>query len=552
MGVSQPRLRGYCLAEGVARPPTNSDVRPTPINRFFSALALWELMDESQRPREVWFLLTPEADSVAWAAVQAEAEQIGVRVHSLRIPAAAGSDDFLHQVAEQIPTGSSLTIDITQGLRHHAFLFFALSMYLSMFRDIALDGVWYAQKLSDSSDAPRAFVDLEPVQRLVRWFVALTVFNDTGSTKELARLVGHRKLRDLLEEFSEEFMTGLPMEAGITASKASKLLQQLGPSVLGVPLSDELHTQIGDSLAPYCLEIDPKKARELDEQELQRQKVFIEQYLRSGQSNLAYGFMREWVVSSVMHHHNVRRGWLKGGHRENFENKLGALITLIRTEDDPNRGRLDAEQRAYAQRLQKLINIRNALQHHGMQETEFPKKAMRKLVNAWHQANWGVYPPLGGDSGRLLICPVNKSVGVLYSALCHTRPQRCFIICTEAGAAEVARAFAAADWDGEHDLVIIEDPKGGYAQRKPLIQHVSRWLYDAKDVAVSLTGGTTLMSILAGQVAQHAGRAYHRPTWEFVLIDRREREEQRQNPWVVSELQTISEKSNNFEETAGV
>lgn len=551
MGVSQPRLRSYCLAEGAEAPPAKTDGRQA-TSRLFSALALWELMDEGQRPCEVWFLLTPEADSAAWPAVQAEADQVGVKVQSLRIPTGAGSDDFLHQVAEQIPTGYSLTLDITQGLRHHAFLFFALSMYLSMFRDIALDGVWYAQKLSDNPDEPRAFVDLEPVQRLVRWFVALTVFNDTGSTKGLARLVAHPKLRELLEDFSEEFMTGLPMEAGISASKASRLLQQLGPSVLGVPLSDELHTQIGDSLAPYCLEIDPKKARELDEQELQRQKVFIEQYLRSGQSNLAYGFMREWVVSSVMHHHNVRRGWLNGEKRENFENKLGALITLIKTENDPNRERLDPEQRAYAQRLQRLINIRNALQHHGMQESEFPKKAMRKLVNAWHQANWGVYPPLGGDSGRLLVCPVNNSIGVLYSALCHTTPQRCFVICTEAGAAEVTRAFAAANWNGEHDLMIIEDPKAGYTQRKALIQQVSRWLYDAGDVAVSLTGGTTLMSILAGQVAHHAGLAYHRPTWQFVLVDRREREEQRKNPWVVSEIQTISESSNKFEETAAV
>ena len=38
---------------------------------------------------------------------------------------------FLEIAADRIPSHCRLSLDVTQGLRHHAFLFYALALYLS-------------------------------------------------------------------------------------------------------------------------------------------------------------------------------------------------------------------------------------------------------------------------------------------------------------------------------------------------------------------------------------------------------------------------------------
>jgi len=113
-----------------------------------SAVALWKLLPVERRPGEIWYLLTPEARECAELHILDEARQADVPVQFIDLRGNETPDDsraFLEIVAERLPQGCRLTLDVTRGLRHHAFLFYALALYLSEFRDVTIDGAWYCR-----------------------------------------------------------------------------------------------------------------------------------------------------------------------------------------------------------------------------------------------------------------------------------------------------------------------------------------------------------------------------------------------------------------------
>jgi hypothetical protein len=531
IGTRTPRLRSYAY----------SHTPDVPSQRLFSSLALWELLPPSQRPDEVWVLLTDEAREVAWESIVAEASEIGAEVRAISlgtVQEAHDTDVFLHKAADAIPPGTTLSLDITQGLRHHGFLFFALGLYLSMFQDIKLESVWYASKQSNEPDKAKQFIDLQPVQKLAQWFVALSVFNKTGSMREFSGLVDHGAAQKQFRQFSDEFLTGLPMEAGITAAAIERLLVNEGHSVLGVPLSDKLHARVLEAIRPFAFPGKSKADATLSDVELLRQSAFIDRYLNTGQLNLAYGFMREWVVSNLMHQADAREDWLNPKTREPYENRLGALAKLIQGKTDPNSAKLGEEHKNLATRWSQLTDVRNNLQHHGMRPQGLPRKAIAALADAWSARSTWPYATLGGSAGTLLICPVGSAIGVLFSALKNTNPDRCLVVCSPESEVRVPEAIEAAGWKGEFQTLVLQDSKAGYAECRGLVNDASHWLFDATTVQGCLTGGTTLMTLLVGRLLRKAKGGYHRPVTEFVLVDRRPREEQRADPWVVAEMFT--------------
>ena len=50
---------------------------------------------------------------------------------------------ILESVAERIPEGAELTLDVTHGLRHFPFIFYALVLYLKSLRGVEIHGAYY-------------------------------------------------------------------------------------------------------------------------------------------------------------------------------------------------------------------------------------------------------------------------------------------------------------------------------------------------------------------------------------------------------------------------
>lgn len=522
----------------------------------FSAVALWALLPDDRRPAEIHFLLTPEAGAIARKHIDEEAKQAGVSVQFIELLGNDTPDDshaFLERVAEHIPQDCRLTLDVTQGLRHHAFLFYALALYLSEFRNVDISGAWYCRwEIARDDGVPRPFIDLKPVLDLAYWFHALAAFRETGSLREIARRMPNGELRQLIEQLSLFFVNGLPIEAGNVASRLVESAHQQR-LVADVPLAEQLHQRLLSEIQPLAgpiFEAQPnlpeksKKAIALTDHELQRQARFIDRYFETGQLNLAFGLLREWIINRLAAQSRSET-WLDRPSRESIEHSLGGLGEVIKAKDpsDPRRKRyrheairdtLSEDQKEWAKRWTTVADIRNALQHHGMKPATFEpqRRDIQTAKDDWQQRDrWSMLRQIGGGKGTLLICPIGLTPGVLYSAVIHTRPDRAIVICSEQSASAIDKALAKADSKTEIMQLKMRDIHRGVAEFESLINEASQWLFDADGIQASHTGGTSLMGVLVTRLVARARREYQRPVHEFVLIDPRSSEEQRSDPW---------------------
>jgi len=517
----------------------------------FSALGLWALLPEGRRPNEIWFLLTSQAHQACWAAIQEDATQLGISVTPVLITGDAADDtrEFLEVTARRIPRGVSLTLDVTQGLRHHAFLFYALALYLSEFCETDIRGAWYCRVETARPDDPKPVIDLKPVLDLARWFHALAVFRETGSLREVGKLLDSPETRSLMNDLSFFFLNGMPLEAG---NAATSLIQAAESSLLpdNLPLAGELQEIILNEIRPLAgptFAANPKpgetakKAVSLDDEELQRQAEFIERYFRTDQHNLGFGLLREWLVNWMVSQPTDLSGWLERQTREQTERALGGLGIVFRNKRDhqPVRDLLTDEQRDWAKRWNSVCDIRNALQHHGMKSAVFEphRSDLAKAVKDFSsRAEWPDPTDFGGGCGRLLICPVGLTPGVLFSAMSHVQPARVIVICSAASSAAIDDAVTQTGRPVEVMRLTMNDPYCGVDEFKSLVMQSVVWLFEADDVRANLTGGTTLMGVLAGELVKRASREYQRPLREFVLIDKRPPELQRTDPWQLGDI----------------
>lgn len=537
MGAAGPVPTSYRL-----QPKGPTEARPA--NSGFSALALWQILPDDDKPTEIWFLLTEAAERNAWAAIQAESKKLGVVAHAISLGNDENIDNashFLEQTAKNIPEGCTLTLDITQGLRHHAFLFFALALYLSKFRDNQVAGVWYC-RMETEKGCPKPIIDLKPVLNLVDWFLALYVFQATGSTAAIAGLVTG-KAQEYFRNFSQEFLTGVPVEAGLSARRLLTELSSEGYRLGELPLEENLRRLLQKEIEPFVGDFKEKSECKLDQAELARQARFIARYLETGQQNLAFGFMREWLVNRMLASQSPEN-WLQLKAREAVERQLGCLTSLLSNKKDPNRKALSEELKALAKDWDDLIKARNALQHNAMRPDSLPTQAIERLQKTWHnKPGWDTYPTVGGGQGTLLICPLGNASGVLFSALSHKKPKRCLVICSERSKEAIDEAVARAGWGGSMMQLVMNDPHSGFDEFGELVQQAKSWLFEADSIEVNLTGGTSLMGVLAGQLADQSSRSYRRPTNRFVLLDTRTPEEQRSAPWVLGKVRDLVDTS---------
>ena len=540
-------------------------------------LALVQLLDPSQRPNRVVAMVTEGAKDETWEPFKNGIyKSLNFEPQPISIPDGISDMEvrqILEKVAQEIPEGAELTLDVTQGMRHFPFIFYALVLYLTSLRGVKVRGAYYGMIEGTSQDAPRPIIDLQPLLALPEWFHAVRVFRDQGTTSAMAQLLEPlaEKLKqetgaqfkagdknagqkssaqlkqvkdvvDLLEKHAFAYESALPLELG----KASlhlidpiKKIADMDTSSLP-PLFAELTGTIAGvaEKAAFANPI-PRKGEwkqniPLDENELNRQARMIDLYLDRDQLPLAVGLMREWVVSwFIMRGSNQPRDWLKRSVRQKYERKLSALGAFER---DPL---VTPEQRDFGNFWNLLTQqLRNALHHHAMREDalEEPPKPLETVWHFWNKLKAGKIelPQLGGGSGRLLLSPQGTRPGVLFSALKVAQPDTCLVICSNVSASSIPVAVEQAKFKGDIKRVELTDPHGGFAEIDATAEHARRKLLDADEVLANMTGGTTLMGLIIQRLVEQA-QQLDRKVQRFALIDRRPPTEQDSDPFVQSD-----------------
>ena len=564
----------------------------------FSAFGLWQLLAGAARPDEVWFLLTPKAKQNCWEAIQDDARQLGVRVRPVDLSGDMDdSHDFLQQTAQAIPRGCRLTLNLTEGLRHHAFLFYALALYLTAFREVELIGAWYCRLETENREDPKPLIDLKPTLDLAHWFHGLAVFRETGSTRPIANLIKREEERlrreavsagndvqlhrraTTLEQYVDRFgqyafasASGLPLELGKVARWLSDHFAKFAETETGrrLPLADELALQFFTEAERVALRDRPsrrgnwKNSIALDWDELQRQATLIDEYFEKEQYALGVGLLREWVISWLMWRSGARTAsvagdavgsddgkpsecprrqatvsrsrWLDYGERKPFERWLGSMQSLV--QDEAARAWIDLteEELKFLRFWSQLSDsLRNTFHHHGMREEslEDPPPTLDDVRRYWQRLKRDeIDPPkIARGQYRLLVCHIGLTPGVFYWAVRHAEPDRILAICSERSSPTIDEVLERTGSQPEVMRLEMQDVFGGVDEFEPLMQRAARWLFEASEIVVCRTGGTSVMGALSSALSRRARESFGRPTYEFLLIDRDRTDRQREAAW---------------------
>lgn len=558
-------------------------------------LALVQLLDEPQLPNRVVTVITEGARETTWPTFRKEICRIlGFEPERVDIPDGSTADDILQileSVANKIPKDAQLALDVTQGLRHFPFIFYALVLYLKSLRGVKVCGVYYGMIEGLQLEVVKPIIDLQPLLELPEWFYAVRMFREHGTTSPIAALLqplaaqldeeasalfkAHNRQKgqqrrhaekqvggavEALKKYAFAYEAALPLELGKASWEISERIQELAAvNASGIPpLAAELTGAIAAAAQRTALAAHPpgkghwKTQIPLDEKELERQAGMIDVYLRREQLPLAVGLMREWVVSwAILRSENRTERWLDNQSRRPYEQRLGALGAFARNQ--AFRDIITQKQRDFGEFWNRLTGeLRNALHHHGMRENavEKPIDSLEKVKDFWERLKAGniPLPGLGGGKGTLLLSPQGTRPGVLFSALKAAQPDTCLVICSKTTACSIPEAAAYAAFKGEIEPIELADPHGGYSEICQTVEKARRALLDADKVVANMTGGTTLMGLVIQQMTEEA-QNLDRPTRRFALVDRRPPAEQDAEPYVQGGIYWLDETKKDLTET---
>lgn len=525
-------------------------------------LALYHLLPEEERFEKAVVLCTEKAKETTFPILKAK---LPIECKLVDIPDGESKIDLqeiIHKILNDIPPKCKMTLDLTHGFRSIPFLFFASSLYLSALKDVRIQKAWYGRLEKRNPDGESPFVDLSILLEMVEWFVAVQSFKEMRNPQALAdrlkdvsekldRDSSYKRIFSSLvsraEGFSQLFGAGLPLELGKESHSLRKNASELMVNDLSntaIPLAQDLLEEVALAAKPFEFPLNGdvkeqwKKKVPLSLEEIHRQERLIDSYFRAGYYNNAIGLMRELIVSRVsMRYSSSDSDWLDyKKSRKPIEQKLGALMHFSQSKE--SRDILDESKRILAGCWSKIINTRNDLHHHGMDQDDVRiEKRVRNLSVTWNTLKdhldddgfWDV--SFGGGSGQLLISPLGLFPGFLYTALQETESDVCLVIASKESKENLDMIKRLSGYCG---LILekVMDAHHGYPEIKDLLANSRDVLLKADQIECNLTGGTTALQYAVIQLANMATQLGKDVSW-IALVDERPKKEQEAEPYVL-------------------
>lgn len=509
----------------------------------------------------------------AHRSLEEELEALGLETMALVMDADAGGRELtrvLGELAERIPRRAAVTLDITYGLRHLPFFYHSALAYLTALRQCRLHGLYYGAWETKLAGDRVPLLDLSSSWQLVEWYAALQTFRKTGHLRpfarsvrgdvsrlfqgaqrdeEVGRLLG--RARKAAEELARVLDLGLPLES---ADRAAALMQRLdglpsGPGSSGHPAHLAL-LELRKATSPLAKKWRPagKKDLVLDVGELRQELEFARWLFEKNRYRDCLGLLREWIVNLFLFARGQTESWLDYGARRQPAERLLAAIR--------ERSRLPGASQAektLSSIWQQVAELRNCIAHCGMSADDLGRKTggLEQQLNAFlekcralcedpAQISQAGRP---GPMGMLLVTPLGLSPGVLYTALLRVRPARVLLITSARAREGLPEVLKRAGMPGlEQRCLELSDPQGGFREfgRWSEDPELRAWLLEASSVRVNHTGGTTALQFCASRIGGLA-RRLGVPAEDVAVLDRRPAAEQRDNPFVCGELETLGE-----------
>lgn len=505
-------------------------------------------------------LLTDEARAKHWEAFQDEIQRLNIHVRAERIPAGRSEAEIweVFSAAHHTLDGvHNVVLDVTHALRSLPLVLLGSLTYLAALGAVQIRGVYYgAWEARTEENAP--LFDLSPLLAIVQWSFGARALQETGNARWLGQLVRETKaslfrigvpeaalgrLGEALKGLGWAVPAGLPLESGVDARAALDAIDSVGTDRPELALLRPLVGKLRQDLEKIAMvsRVGAKPAIALDADELARQLRMVRLYHQWGMDDRALLLLREWIISRGLLAAGRREQWLDyNGQRRPMERAMNALVERRRF-----RG---AEQTSDQSPLPSLwdrsAKLRNQLAHAGMlPERVGPvRDKVGNLLSecealAASDAAWSTARP--GATGRLLVTPLGLAPGVLFTALIRRAPDAALIITSQEAKQKVRDACKQAGWAGACHVFKVTDAQACFGEAASVIGWARPHLLAAQEVDVNITGGTTAMQYLAERLAGDATRLGV-PCQRIALIDRREPEEQRREPYIAGDVVPLS------------
>lgn len=351
----------------------------------FMPVALESLFE----PERLLVAETPGAREKHGEALRQSCDVTGVEV-----PKATDEDAWwrmFNVLADTVPQGTTLLVDITHGFRSQPFLSLAVIMYLRVVKDVEVERIVYGA-YEAGGDGTSPVVDLTSFLDLIDWAKATDQFKQYGDAAPL---------RDMFEDLADE--SALGSQAALRLKPAGETLQRLTRALtLNRPLEtlDEAEDliEVLEGAMDDAMNVPPAvPARRLMVTLAQRfapighaegsvftsrglgaQAAMLRFYLQTRQYLQAFTLAREMLVSWVCVHHDLDP--LERGQSEPDPQGRRGARALLREWD-----LMDSEERSEALATREndiarlwadLRLLRNDIAHAGFSHSPTPSEEL--------------------------------------------------------------------------------------------------------------------------------------------------------------------------------
>ena len=523
--------------------------------RYFPVMAA-----EITRPAKILVVRTKEAQARHGAELRNELIKRGLtEPTSIEIPFGKSTNELwqiFNTLVDEVNQNDRVVFDITHSFRSQPLISFLSIAYLKFVKDVKIQALYYGayEAKNESNESP--VFDLTGFCSLLDWIIGVNSFVKHGSAQEISFLLGEaqrlakeeqgparrelRKFGKIIEDISRALFTNRPFEV---TSETRKLNYYTGRS----EQRELLERDTREWAAPFGVLIDhiinklspfAGPAETSDPENLKSHFEMVRWYVEHNYAPQALSMMRELVISEIMYRNNLYGQVFDRNARES------AAYKLLFTGADTIPARL----------WSKLRGLRNDVIHTGWnEESRSSRKVMeetRACLDLLEQMfkEERVIPAAEVDMRqtepvKVLVSPLGKSPGLLYTALHHINPERLFVLTSkEVRENYLEEIMSKAGYNGEIAVVEVNDPFAGFAELPHVIKELRKYFDQLPfhQMYINLTGGTTLLQHFVSRVAQmHVDSRVKTTT--AAMIDRRPVKEQQDNPYVVGEIITVEE-----------
>lgn len=318
--------------------------------------------------------------------------------HSINIPSGENEAELwemFDRIADAIPEGTSLIVDVTHGLRSQPIIALSICLYLQTVKSVDVTRILYGAFDKRTEDDIVPVFDLTPFLSLIDWSMAAHQFSEHGHGAPLRDLLTgvHAKTYRLPRDYQAQGLSTMgerlaELGRSFAVVRPNDIIEQSHQVLRATEQTRQDMEHIPEA-RPFKLILERIEEQAIrfstdsslyEEDGFATQAEMIRDYLRTMQFQQATTLAREAMVSKMCVQQN--RDPRDRDDREQAEHELNRSARSLRKGTD-----LAGRDRECAEIWNEIIDLRNDINHAGMGRNPLPtQRAVEQSISLCQRA----------------------------------------------------------------------------------------------------------------------------------------------------------------------